>query len=180
VRGCNVYRSVGDDSRMELLTEKPVPGTRFADASAERGKTYVYVATSVEWSGLESSVSSPSLKVVTAAGQPQASSGPPLSGWDKTPPRAVEGFSARRDEDGDVWLQWTPSPEPDLRHYHIYFSDEDAPQPAQKWRTASPPAGTSRYIHWDLPQKGTAFYVVTAVDRQGNESEPARFELWTP
>ena len=37
----------------------------------------------------------------------------------------------------------------------------------------SPPRGTTEWLDWLAPREGRAFYAITAVNRQGNESEPA-------
>jgi hypothetical protein len=167
VMGYNVWRGDGGTSKMQLLTDEPAAGTRFVDTTAAAGRGYVYIVTSVEWSGLESDESS---KPVAFAGASAPSA--PLKGWVKTPPEPVKSFKAARDADGDYLLAWDASPAKDLRYYNIYFSTEGTPKAEQKRRIASPAKGTASLIDWGVPQEGKPSYAITAVDRQGNESAP--------
>jgi len=178
VRGYNVYRGDGPRTGDTLLTDQPIAGTKFVDDSATQGKLYVYMVAAQEWSGLESDLRSATLLVhVTEKGPTSSPLGHPLSGWIKTPPPRVTGLKASRDADGDVVLEWAPSPACDLRYYNLYFSAEAVPKPEQPRRIASPPHGITRYIDWEVRADQRAFYAITAVDRQGNESEPATAEV---
>ena len=72
--------------------------------------------TALEWSGLESDASSPTITV------PSGATGPVVTGWDKAPPSAPTGFSAAREVPGQYRLKWTAPPDKDLRYFNLYFS----------------------------------------------------------
>ncbi len=57
IRGYLIYRSDHSGDGYELLTPEPVEGTTWTDATAEPGRAYYYVATSIEHCGLESGYS---------------------------------------------------------------------------------------------------------------------------
>ena len=178
VRGYNVYRGDGPKTGDTLLTDQPIPGTSFVDDSATPGKLYVYMVAAQEWSGLESALKNATLLVqVTEKGPTSSPLGHPLAGWVNTPPPPVAGFRATRDADGDVALAWEASPAPDLRYYNLYYSPEAPPKPEQPRRIASLPRSITRYLDWEARGDPKGFYAITAVDRQGNESEPASLEV---
>lgn len=134
-------------------------------AAAENG---TYMVTALEWSGLESDASSPTLSL------PGLATGAPERNWDTVPPPAVAGFSATREADGQHRLRWQKSPAADLRYYNLYFSDRGPPAVGQQRLIASPQEDVVEYLDWTAPPgRGPAFYAITAVDRQGNESPPA-------
>lgn len=56
-RGYLVYRSERSGDGYDLLTPEPVEGPAWRDGTAEPGRTYYYVLTSIEHSGLESGYS---------------------------------------------------------------------------------------------------------------------------
>jgi hypothetical protein len=64
-----------------------------------------------------------------------------------------------------------------VRYYHVYFSSQERPQTVPARRIVSPPKSCTRYLDWTAPLEGRAYYGLTAVDRQGNESEPACVEV---
>jgi len=81
------------------------------------------------------------------------------------------------DEDGQYRLKWARSPAKDLRHYNVYFSTRGKPEVSPKRLIVSPPAGMTEYLDWSAPLKAQKVcYAITAVDRQGNESEPTCVE----
>ena len=131
----------------------------------------VYMVTAVECSGLESDTSSPVLDTAAAA-TPAA----PVTGFDTTPPpppgARAGGAGAPRPPPPTA----AAPPGPDLRHYHLYSATDAAPQPVQARRFASPPAGAVTHLDWTAPTDGPVHYALTAVDRSGNESAPARVE----
>ena len=99
-----------------------------------------------------------------------------MTGYWRTPPPAPGGFSvARTDKPGHFQLAWTRPKSDKVRHYNVYYSTEGPPRPVQANRIASPPVGTSSYLDWLADSHAPeAHYAITAVDRQGNESKPAR------
>lgn len=127
-----------------------------------------YMLTALEWSGLESDTGSPAITL------PDLSVGAPVGNWDKAPPPAVTGFTAAREADGQYRLKWATNPASDLRYYNLYFSEQGPPEPRQQRLIASPQETVTDYLDWTAPSgTGPAFYAITAVDRQGNESRPA-------
>jgi len=136
------------------------------------------VVTAEEFSRLESDITSP---VVSVTFQKDGSHivgplGPGVSGWDRVPPARVGDFTVRKDPSGGYYLKWEPSLEKDLRYYNLYFSSHARPEPVQARRIASPPPGTTEYIDWAAGNPEKAYYAITAVDRQGNESQPTYAE----
>ena len=159
VKGYHVYRSEDGGKSFNELTSQAVPGTEYKDRSALSGKNYIYAVTAEEWSRLESDVAAAS------------TAGEPVKGWDKTPPAKVSEFKAER-KDGLIRLAWSRSNEQDLRYYNLYASTKERPGAVQRRRLVSPPHDQSGYIDWTAPVSGPVYYALTAVDRQGNESEP--------
>jgi fibronectin type 3 domain-containing protein len=178
-RGYHVYRGDADASHFTELTTAAIPETQFTDATAQAGQTYTYAVTAEEWSTLESAQTSNLLKVTSAAGSTTATVLPAISAWDKTAPPAVNGFQAHRETDtaGQYRLTWTANGANDLRHYNIYFSASQRPDISAKCLLVSPPPSATGYLDWSAPADTDAYYAITAVDRQGNESAPTYVEL---
>jgi hypothetical protein len=175
VKCWHVYRGDASGKNFVEVGEAPVATKTFTDATAEAGKTYSYAVTAEEWSGLESDATSPVLKVtVTAASaQSSASVAKGLSGWDKTAPAAVEGFTATKIADGRFRLAWKASADKDLRYYNVYAASAGKPAVEQKRLLVSPPKSETGYVDWTAPLGGAVSYAIVAVDRQGNVSAPA-------
>jgi len=131
------------------------------------GQDGTYMITSLEWCGIESDTSSSTVTV------PGGSTGSPVSGWDTNPPAKPTGVSVTNEGPGRYRLVWTAPADQDLRYFNIYFSSIDAPQAIQQRRIASPTRDMAEYLDWTAPLGGSAYYAITAVDRQGNESDPA-------
>ncbi len=67
VVGYNVYRGTTSGGPYTKLTPSAIPETRYTDTSVEAGRTYYYVVTSVESSGVESSHSNQASATVPAS-----------------------------------------------------------------------------------------------------------------
>ena len=160
VKGYLLYRECQGEWR--LVSGDPVQGV-----SCRAPGSYTYMLTALEWSGLESDASSPTITV------PSGATGPAVTGWDTRLPSPPTDFVAAREAPGQYRLRWTASSSMRLRYYNLYFSSVAIPEPVQKRRFASPPRGTVEYLDWTAPTSGAAYYTITAVDRQGNESAPA-------
>jgi hypothetical protein len=163
---------------MNEATAEAVAGTEITLPMPKQPGAYLFAATAEEFSGLESDTTSPEL-IVTVAQGGKCAFGPSRNatvGWDRRPPGKVAGSTATKDPSGGWLLKWTASPEKDLRYYNVYFSSSKPPEAVQARRIASPPRGTAEWLDWLAPREGRAFYALTAVDRQGNESEPALVE----
>jgi hypothetical protein len=179
-KGFHVYRIEGASAPTDL-TPKSVPARAngaipttisFTDTTAEPGKAYIYCVTAEEWSTLESSTTSNTLKVT--AGDGNATSSSPLTDFDKVAPPPVDGFKVTKEPDaaGQYRLSWTASPAADLRYYNIYFSSTGKPEIKQQRLIDSPLPSMTSYLDWSAPASGDAFYAITAVDRHGNQSVP--------
>src|SRR5581483_2814495 len=136
VKGFFVYRRQGDAWR--LLNAEPVKTTTFP-LSESAGE---YMVTSVEWSGLESDMSSPTIVL------PAGTEGQPVKEWDRQAPGAPSQFSARREAPGQYRLSWTAPADPDVRYYNLYFSPQSDTQPVQARRFASPASSVTSYLDW--------------------------------
>ncbi len=163
VRGYHVYRSEDDGASFREITPEAVPGTGFADSSARSGKNYLYAVTAEEWSRLESDSA-------------RTGGGATVKGWDRVSPARLSGFAAERRE-GLIRLSWQASGDRDLRYYNLYASEQGRPAIEQRRRIVSPPHAETGYLDWTAPATGPVWYALTAVDRQGNESEPVYVEL---
>lgn len=97
----------------------------------------------------------------------------PAGDWDKPPPAAPKKLTVEKKSPGQYTLEWTASVDQDVRYYNLYFSSEGKPDAVQARRFVSPPAGTTSYLDWAASREGSAYYAITAVDYQGNESAPA-------
>lgn len=164
VRGYVLYRKTGE---AWMAVGDPIMGT-----SAAIVQPGTYMVTALEWSGLESDTSSPTIAT------PGGAAGAAVTGFDKTPPAAVEAFTVSPEDDGQYRLRWKRSAAADLRHYHIYFAAGGRPEISQRCRIISPGAAAAEYLDWTAPRgHASVHYAITAVDRQGNESAPAYAEL---
>lgn len=162
VRSYLLYRLVGD--RWQFVQALPA-----AAGACTPPADGTYMMTALEWSGLESYTSSPTITV------PEGTTGDPVTGWDTQAPSPPTGLAAVNEAAGQYRLTWTGPPDQDVRYYNLYFSSDGHPAIEQARRFASPPKTCTEYLDWTAPTSGEAYYAVTAVDRQGNESMPARW-----
>jgi len=165
VAGYRVYRK--DGGGWAEVTRGLVRGTAFAVPSPGRG-TQVYAVTAEEHSGLESDVIAE-----TISARPGGSSRgriANLKGWDTEPPVPPSGLAVSPSGGGLVKLAWRPSASTDVRFYHVYYAEGKRPEAEQRCRVATV-RGATEYIDWGAKGGADCRYVVTAVDRQGNESE---------
>ncbi len=166
IKGYRVYRKEGNS--WTEATREPVRGTEFTDRSARSGKSYTYTVTAEEHSGLESDT----LGEIISARTGGSGRGRPanLKGWDRDPPSPPMGLQVAKMAKGLVRLSWKPSYSTDIRFYHVYCRSGGRPEAKQSNRIATV-RGRLDYIDWGAPDGAAVQYVVTAVDRQGNESE---------
>jgi hypothetical protein len=87
---------------------------------------------------------------------------------DAEPPARPSGLSGAA-SGWQVNLAWTPNAESDLAGYHLYRAAESAGSYTRLNGQLLPAPGYSDSV----PAAGTYYYVVTAVDRAGNESLPS-------
>jgi hypothetical protein len=90
---------------------------------------------------------------------------------DEAPPSPVEKLEITGARAYDIALSWPAVRDDDIHHYNIYSSRDGGPKVEQRCLIASPAAPP--FLDWGL-RPGTEYaYVVTAVDRRGNESPPS-------
>jgi hypothetical protein len=127
----------------ELLTAQPITERRYE--VPDGSGTYTVVA--IERSGLQSPCP------------------------DHEPPPAPSGLAAVAKSPFALSLTWQTPTASDVSYYNVYCSTKTDTAPVQVNRVASP--SETHVLDWGL-QQGTRYtYVVTAVDRAGNESAPS-------
>lgn len=97
---------------------------------------------------------------------------------DTTPPPTPTRLRVENVRERVNRLTWQGPQDPRHSHYHVYASPEAEPAVDQTTRIGSPTE--EEMIDWGLRAGTTYHYAVTAVDRRGNESAPARATLTTP
>jgi hypothetical protein len=148
-------------------------GLEFVDHPGDGA--WCYALTSEEYSGLESRELSEVLKVDVAGGKLATSAVAAKEGqtgfW-KTAPTAPGKFKVEKAETpGQYLLTWEEPKDAHVRYYNIYHSPGQAVAATQQNRIASVVVGTNKFVDWLGDPEGPGAYVITAVDRQGNESK---------
>jgi len=175
IKGYHVWRSeTGTDNWYEL-TPTAVEATFFSDRTVNNGKTYYYAVTSEEHSRLESREMSEIIKCSLDSGGRLTSSIVQSNGtkgfWKTPPPPPANLQVAKQQVAGHYKLTWNePENRGKIRYYNIYYSTTGKPSNSPKYRIASLPVGTTKYLDWLADPYKTPYYTVTSVDRQGNES----------
>jgi hypothetical protein len=148
--GYLVRRHLGT-AEPETLTQHPVPAPPYVDDKAQPGATYCYTILRVE-----------SMQpLVASAAAPEAC----LDVKDVRAPAAPTGV-ALLPQGGGLEVSWSPSPEPDVLNYRVYR----APAGGALEKLTERPASERSFVD-KTGAHGTKYrYVVTAVDRAGNES----------
>lgn len=136
------------------LFAEPIQEKSHLDADALAGQDWCYVVRAV------------------ASHEPLIESGPSnevcLTAQDIAPPTVPAGLTLLA-QPGALELRWSPSPEADLAFYRV---SRAAPTGAAD-KIAEVPAGTTVFLD-STATPGTAYrYMITAVDRAGNESAPS-------
>ncbi|WP_247828490.1 PA14 domain-containing protein [Arthrobacter antioxidans] len=160
--GYRVYR--GTEAGVEA-SETPLSGSplvenaSYRDVSAAPDVTYYYVVTAVDAAGNESEVSNEAMAVVATVEDTEAPDAP-------LELAAVAG-------DASVELTWTASASTDTAGYRVYRSLQPVVADTGEEDAVSGEALVSGTAYTDdtVSNGTTYFYVVTAVDTAGNESE---------
>ncbi len=149
-----------DNSNKIFFTDNPDDGT------------YYYAITSEEHSGLESDELSEILEVTVSSGSISSSVIAHEKGtknfWTTPPPLPSNFQYEATNVEGHYLLTWDEPVDDKIRYYNIYYSTGSDPSINQNSRIASVPVGTTEYLDW-LAKAG-AHYIITSVDRYGNES----------
>jgi fibronectin type 3 domain-containing protein len=148
------------NGKLQLLASQPKES--YSDKSFEFGKTYAYVVRSVldrDGVGLESADSSPAI----------------VTPRDVFPPAVPQAISAavvpgETDNAPVVDLSWSINVEPDFAGYRVYRSEQPDTKGQLLTQELLP---TPAYRDTSVRAAHRYWYVVTAVDRAGNESAPS-------
>lgn len=181
IRGVRVLRSADVSPPVfEPLSGVVQVGSFLDDTiTLQAGETILYAVTAVEHSGLESRSVSRIIRVTRESSSYRVDQVTPYgtADFDTTAPAAPSTFAAAAQSGNSVRLTWTPGAEADLRLFHIYASPDAPPELTQAYRIASMPAVHPSFLDWSVTTGASTHYAVTAVDFQGNESEPARTSI---
>lgn len=154
----NVYRS--DNGQFKKLNELPVQETLYEDGQVEAGKNYRYLVRALLPPYFDSE--SEDSQVVS------------LTATDNTPPATPEGLQAFSGPEG-VALSWRPNPEEDLAGYRVYRARE-----GEKEVLLTPDlVKQASFVDSSVEKGGVYEYSITAVDKNHNESFPAKIKVKT-
>jgi len=95
----------------------------------------------------------------------------PAPSGDTTPPAQVTGVTVTTVSSSQLDVSWTANVELDLNHYKVYRSTLSVFTPSATNLIASP--ATDSYSDTGLTASTTYYYMVSAVDKAGNEGEPS-------
>jgi hypothetical protein len=152
--GYNVYRGTEPGRQHEApVNTEPVGTNVYKDTGVTNGRTYFYRLRAVD---------SPVAPWNESVDSAEVSATP----RDMTPPRRPTGITVvpgvRR-----VFLTWNENKEADLAGYHVYRSVRSG---RGYERLTATPIFRSTYSDETVRQGMTYYYVITAVDKSGNES----------
>lgn len=100
---------------------------------------------------------------------------------DTTPPSSPKGVYSVTG-DSAVYIYWEPNDEKDFYTYRIYWAPEldgDIPEPDDYFEFMAS-TKNSYYTDRDVKNGHTYYYIITAVDYSGNESNPSLMLYDTP
>lgn len=149
----NIYRY--DNGRYPVLplNPRPVSTSLYMDAGLTNGQTYVYEVRKV------------SQTPVPLEGEGLKASATPK---DRTPPGAPMGVKAEK-KGNAIALAWQANTEKDLAGYNVYRI-----MGSQAVKLNSTPLKETGFLDTGAPDHRFIAYHVTAVDAEGNESEPSQ------
>ena len=139
------------------------PSPTYLDSQIEWGKTYEYTVRSVAQYGADAVESGPSNSVEVS----------PKDIFPPAPPLELVGVfvPSAGASPAAVELSWAISPEPDAAGYYVYRTGERE----EKRQRITPSLLLTPAFRDISVTPGAAYqYVVTAVDRSGNESQPGK------
>lgn len=161
-----VFRAEADVTGQARATGPALLGTApsatYRDTQFEFGRSYVYTVRSVAQYDVDS--------VESADSDPVA-----VTPRDIFPPKPPENLvaaavAAAGETPTHIELTWSLGTEPDLAGYHVYRSEEGQ---AQRTRLTAEVLLTPRFRDMGVEPGRRYVYVVTTVDRAGNESPPS-------
>jgi fibronectin type 3 domain-containing protein len=152
--GYNVYRGTDKGIHDEApLNREPVTVASLKDATAVNDHTYYYIVRAVDGPSPDGRESPDSQEVSATPA-------------DLTPPAKPKGLTVVAGVDR-VFLTWNENHEPDLAGYRVYRSTRSG---RGYERLTEKPLNRTTFSDETVKGGTVYFYVITAVDRSGNES----------
>jgi fibronectin type 3 domain-containing protein len=152
--GYNIYRGTEKGIRDETpLNKEPVTAASYKDSTAVNEQTYYYIVRSV---------AGPAPYVQEGPDSEEVSATP----RDLTPPARPTGLTVVAGV-GRVFLTWNENREADLAGYRLYRSTRSG---RGYERLTEKLLNRTTFSDEDVKSGDVYYYVVTAVDRSGNES----------
>jgi predicted small lipoprotein YifL len=153
--GYNIYRGREHGQYDETpLNQEPLRTNSFKDTTVVNGRVYYYMLRSVD---------SPALPWKESLDSGEVRAAPS----DQTPPERPRGLTVVPGV-GRVFLTWNENKEPDLAGYLVYRSTVRG---RDYVRLTKEPLTRTTYYDETVKKNAVYYYVLTAVDRSGNESE---------
>jgi len=154
----NLYRGA-EKGRFEEtpLNKEPLRTTSYKDTSVQNDKAYFYLIRAVD---------SPAQPWKESLDSEEASATP----RDMTAPEKPSGLTVVPGL-GRIFLTWNENRERDLAGYHVYRSTKSG---REYVRLTDKPVNRTTFSDETAETGTTFYYVVTAVDKAGNESQPSR------
>lgn len=150
----NVYRSMESGRYQDKpINPEPVRGNSYKDTAAVNDKTFYYVVRAVD---------SPTLPWRESLDSAEVYAKPE----DMTPPGKPSGLTVVPGV-GRIFLTWNENKEADIQGYHVYRSRKSG---RDYERLTDKPLNRSIFSDENASPGVTYYYVVTAVDKSGNES----------
>lgn len=156
--GYNVYRRNEGGAYAEApLNKEPLRTASYTDSTAKNDKTYFYTVRAVD---------SPALPWKESLDAAEATATP----RNVTPPELPTGLTVVPGV-GRVFLTWNENKEGDIAGYYIYRSTKSG---RDRKRLNDKPLARTTYSDETVDSGRSYYYVVTAVDQSGNESQPCK------
>ena len=156
--GYNLYRRKEKGAYgMVPLNKEPVRTTTYHDTSVDNDQTYLYMVRAVD---------SPAVPWKESLDSGEAVATPRKV----TPPARPAGLTVVPGV-GRVFLTWNENKEGDLAGYHVYRSTRSG---RDYERLTDKPLARTTYSDEAVKPRTTYYYVVTAIDKAGNESQPSK------
>jgi fibronectin type 3 domain-containing protein len=161
--GYNLYRGTEKGRYADLpLNKEPLRDASFEDTTATNDTTYYYMVRSVD---------SPALPWKESLDSEEVSATP----RDMTPPARPTGLTVVPGV-GRAFLTWNENHERDLAGYHVYRSIRSK---RNYKRLTDKVLTLTTFSDETAKQGGVYYYMVTAVDRDGNESKRSEEKVAT-
>jgi uncharacterized protein len=156
--GYVVYRGTEPGRYDEApLNKEPVTAGMYRDTTAANDKQYYYRVRTVD---------SPVKPWQESLDSPEVSATP----RDRTPPEPPTNITVVPGI-GRVFLTWNENQERDLAGYHVYRAVKSG---AEYERLTAKPLNRTTFSDETVKQGATYYYVITAVDKSGNESRRSK------